>query len=183
VGNSIAVYYVLAVSEASSNLSRFDGVRFGTRAPGASKAGSLEEFYAANRSLFGAEVKRRILLGTFSLSSGYADEYFLRAAKVRALIARDFEAVFQKVDCILSPVAPTTAFRAGEKNSDPLQMYLNDLYTVPANLAGIPAITVPWSWDEEGLPVGIQLMGPAGGDAALIDIGRALEALQLGGVA
>lgn len=183
VANAIAVYYVIAVSEASSNLSRFDGVRFGVRSPGARNSDSLEGFYAENRSLFGPEVKRRILLGTFSLSSGYADEYFLRAARVRALIATDFEKAFEKVDCILSPVAPTAAFRAGDKNSDPLQMYLNDLYTVPANLAGIPAVSVPWSQDGNGLPVGIQLMGASGSDEWLLDIARSLESIRDGGAA
>ena len=181
VTHSIAVYYVLAMAEASSNLSRFDGVRFGTRAATSAGAESLENFYAENRSLFGAEVKRRILLGTFSLSSGYADEYFLRAARVRALIARDFDAAFQNLDCILSPVSATTAFRAGEKSSDPLQMYLNDLYTVPANLAGIPAATLPWSVDSERLPIGMQIMGPRGGDESLIALTRALESLRSGG--
>ena len=179
--HSIAVYYVLAMSEASSNLSRFDGVRFGKRPSSAAGAQSLETFYAENRSLFGAEVKRRILLGTFSLSSGYADEYFLRAAKVRALIAQDFDRAFERLDCILSPVSATTAFRAGEKSLDPLQMYLNDLYTVPANLAGIPALSLPWSTDKDQLPIGMQVMGPRGGDESLLGLALALESLRNGG--
>ncbi len=172
VKHSIAVYYVVAVSEASSNLSRFDGVRYGSRSPHAVSARSLEEFHSVNRSLFGAEVKRRILLGTFSLSSGYSDEYFLRAAKVRALIADDLDSALSSVDCILSPVAPTPAFRAGEKTKDPLEMYLNDLYTVPANLAGIPALSLPWSRDADGLSIGVQLMGRSGADDQLLSIAR-----------
>jgi len=181
ITHSIAVYYVLAMAEASSNLSRFDGVRFGNRAATAAGAESLEKFYAENRSLFGAEVKRRILLGTFSLSSGYADEYFLRAAKVRALIARDFDHAFQNLDCMLSPVSATAAFRAGEKSSAPLQMYLNDLYTVPANLAGIPALSLPWSRDSDLLPIGMQFMGPRGCDEKLLGIARSVEKLRNGG--
>ncbi len=180
VAHSIAVYYVVAVSEASSNLSRFDGVRFGSRPAGSAEANSLEEFHAMNRSLFGPEVKRRILLGTFSLSSGYSDEYFLRAARVRNLIAQDFSDAFQAVDVMISPVAPTTAYRFGEKTTDPLEMYLNDLYTVPANLTGIPALSLPWSHDDQGLPIGVQFMGPVGSDEKLLGIAKAFEVLREG---
>jgi aspartyl-tRNA(Asn)/glutamyl-tRNA(Gln) amidotransferase subunit A len=178
VRHAIAVYYVIAVSEASSNLSRFDGVRYGARTEAGSNASSLEGFHSQNRSLFGPEVKRRILLGTFSLSSGYSDEYFLRAAKVRHLIAQGISDAFSKVDFLLSPVSVSSAFKSGEKTQDPLQMYLNDLYTIPANLAGLPAISLPWTQDADALPVGIQIMAPQGRDESLLDFSQALETIR-----
>jgi aspartyl-tRNA(Asn)/glutamyl-tRNA(Gln) amidotransferase subunit A len=175
VHHSVACYYVIAVAEASSNLSRFDGVRFGSRTDAARSASSLEEFYCENRSLFGREVKRRILLGTFVLSSGYHDAYYGRACQVRELIRQDFSSAFSKVDLIASPVAPTPAFKIGEHSQSPLQMYLNDLYTIPANLAGLPALSVPVEPHSSGLPVGLQLMAASGGEDLLLAVGRTLE--------
>ncbi len=141
---AVATYYVLATAEASSNLARFDGVRYGLRVPGAGARRDLRGMYGATRDAgFGAEVKRRVLLGTFVLSAGYYDAYYLKAQKVRTLIRRDFERAFEEVDVICSPASPTPAFRLGEKADDPLAMYLSDVYTLPASLAGIPAISVP----------------------------------------
>lgn len=175
VVHSIACYYVIAVAEASSNLSRFDGVRFGSRSDLAREAGGLERFYCENRALFGKEVKRRILLGTFTLSAGYQDAYYLKACQVRSLIRRDFERAFQQVDLIASPVAPTTAFKLGAHSQDPLQMYLNDLYTIPANLAGLPAISVPAGKCAQGLPVGLQLMARPWADEFLLETASRVE--------
>lgn len=153
---AVATYYILASSEASSNLARFDGVRYGVRVEGE----NLIDMYQKTRSLgFGDEVKRRIMLGTYSLSSGYYDAYYRKAQKVRTLIKRDFEEAFRQVDVIVSPTAPTTAFRIGEKTDDPLTMYLNDILTIPVNLAGIPAISIPAGFHSNGLPVGLQIMG------------------------
>lgn len=153
----IASYYLVSTAEASSNLARFDGVHYGRRT---ARPTDIIDLYSASRGEFlGAEVKRRIMLGTFVLSSGYYDAYYLKALKVRTLIKLDFEQAFEKVDVIASPVAPTTAFRLGEKSEDPLAMYLADIYTVAANLAGIPAISVPCGFDAAGLPIGLQLMG------------------------
>ena len=156
---SVAVYYVLAISEASSNLARYDGIRFGEVPPNASNTRGLAEYYATVRDQFGPEVKRRILMGTYALSSGVAGVLLRRAAQVRALIARDFAQVFTQVDILAGAVAPTTAFAIGHCAQDPLQMYLNDLFTVGANLAGIPALSVPCGSDEQGLPVGLHLQG------------------------
>jgi len=172
---AIAAYYLIAVSEASSNLSRFDGVRFGVRSPAAEQAGDLATFYKQIRTAFGPEVKRRIILGTFALSSGYYDAYYKRACQVRRLIQRDFTQAFEKVDVIAAPVAPTTAFKQGENSSDPLQMYLNDIYTVPVNLAGLPAISLPCGEDAEKLPIGLQLIGPQFGDERLLALAQAFE--------
>jgi aspartyl-tRNA(Asn)/glutamyl-tRNA(Gln) amidotransferase subunit A len=173
---AVAVYYVVAVSEASSNLARFDGVRYGPRPPAARAAGDLHDFYRKVRALFGPEVKRRIILGTFALSSGYYDAYYRRACQVRRLIKQDFDRVFgEKVDVIAAPVAPTTAYRLGEKAADPLQMYLNDIFTIPANLAGLPALSVPCGEDREKLPVGLHLIGPQFGDEKLLALARAFE--------
>lgn len=153
----IAVYYIIASSEASSNLQRFDGVRYGYRSP---EAESLEELYVMSRSEgFGMEVKRRIMLGTFSLSSGYYDAYFKKAGQVRTLIKQDFENVFADYDLILGPTTPTTAFNLGENMDDPLTMYMNDILTVPVNLAGVPAISIPCGFAENGMPIGLQLIG------------------------
>lgn len=163
---AIACYYIVAIAEASSNLARFDGIHFGRRATGPSE---VVELYSASRAQgFGPEVQRRIMLGTYALSSGYYDAYYLRALKVRTLIKRDFDEAFANVDAIASPVTPTTAFAIGEKSSDPLEMYLADAYTVSANLAGICAVSVPAGFDSNGLPVGMQLMGPHFGEATIL---------------
>lgn len=169
---AVPVYYVVAVSEASSNLARFDGVRFGERAESAK---DLDEFYEKTRSLFGPEVKLRILLGTFALSSGYYDAYYKRACQVRRLIKQDFDEAFQKVNVIVSPTSPVTAFKAGEKSEDPLKMYLSDIFTISANLAGIPAVSMPCGVDSEGLPIGIQFMAPHFKEGRLVSIADSFE--------
>jgi len=154
---SVPAYYVLAPAEASSNLARFDGARYGYRAP---RYDDLRDMYEKTRAQgFGAEVKRRILIGTYVLSHGYYDAYYLQAQKVRRLIAMDFADAFQRCDVIMGPTAPTTAFKLGAKTADPVQMYLNDIYTVPAPLAGIPALSIPCGFGDDNLPVGLQLMG------------------------
>ncbi len=164
----IPVYYVIAPAEASSNLARFDGVRYGHRA---SRYADLADMYQRTRAEgFGAEVKRRILVGTYVLSHGYYDAYYLQAQKVRRLIARDFAAAFESCDVILGPTAPSTAFEIGAKAADPVQMYLNDIFTVTAPLAGVPALSVPCGFDERGLPVGLQLTGNYFGEARLLGI-------------
>jgi aspartyl-tRNA(Asn)/glutamyl-tRNA(Gln) amidotransferase subunit A len=173
--HSVAVYYLIAVSEASSNLARFDGVRFGNRPEACEHAKDLSDFYRQVRQQFGPEVKRRIILGTFALASGYYDAYYKRASQVRRLIRGDFDRAFESVDLIAGPVAPTTAFKIGEKISDPLQMYLNDIFTVPANLAGIPAISIPCGKDQAGLPIGLQLTAPAFGEAVMISAAASFE--------
>lgn len=169
----IACYYLVATAEASSNLARFDGVRYGHRTE---RASDIHEMYALSRGEgFGAEVKRRIMLGTFALSSGYHDAYYLQAQKVRTLIQRDFAAAFEQVDLIASPVAPTTAFPVGEKSDDPLTMYLSDIYTIAANLAGLCAVSVPCGFDRAGLPIGLQLMGPALDEPKLLAAAHAYQ--------
>ena len=151
---AIATYYIVATAEASSNLARYDGVRYGLRVQG----NTLMDMYRKTRERgFGPEVKRRIMLGTYALSSGYYDAYYLRAQKVRALIARDFADAFEKVDAILTPTAPTPAFKLGEKTADPLEMYLADIYTVTGSLAGVPGISVPCGKTATGLPIGMQI--------------------------
>ena len=174
---AVATYYVIAVSEASSNLSRYDGVRFGVRPPEAMRAGSLAEFYKKVRTNFGAEVKRRIILGTFALSSGYYDAYYRKASQVRRLMRTDFENAFTKVDVIVSPVSPTTAFKLGEKSKDPLKMYLTDIFTIPASMAGLPAMSVPIAKDQQGLSIGLHLIAPRFHETALIKAGRIVELL------
>jgi aspartyl-tRNA(Asn)/glutamyl-tRNA(Gln) amidotransferase subunit A len=169
---SVAVYYVVAVSEASSNLARFDGVRYGVRLGGDR---SLAEMYKQTRSLFGEEVKRRIILGTFALSAGYYDAYYKKACQVRRLIGDDFEKAWQHVDLILAPVSPTTAFKLGEKTADPLQMYLNDIFTIPANLAGLPGISVPAGRDAKGLPIGVQFIGKPFAEPELLALAKFVE--------
>jgi aspartyl-tRNA(Asn)/glutamyl-tRNA(Gln) amidotransferase subunit A len=178
--HAIATYYLVATAEASSNLARYDGVRYGYRAPGPH---SLIDLYEATRAKgFGAEVKRRILLGTYALSAGYYDAYYLRAQKVRALIRRDFDQVFAAgVDAVVSPTSPTAAFKLGEKVDDPLAMYLNDIYTVPVNLAGLPGLSLPCGFTRSGLPIGLQLIGRPFEEGALLRLARAAErALGLG---
>jgi aspartyl-tRNA(Asn)/glutamyl-tRNA(Gln) amidotransferase subunit A len=170
--HALSAYYVLAPAEASSNLARFDGVRYGARAPGAEDL--LEMYTRTRHDGFGAEVKRRIMLGTYALSSGYYDAYYGRAQRVRTKIAEDFAAAFNDVDLILTPTAPTVAFELGEKTGDPLAMYLNDFCTVPMSLAGIPAISIPCGLSD-GLPVGLQIVGPAFSENRLLDAAHALE--------
>jgi aspartyl-tRNA(Asn)/glutamyl-tRNA(Gln) amidotransferase subunit A len=154
---ALPVYYLIAPAEASANLARYDGVRYGPREPGEEM---WDIFFETRGARFGPEVKRRIMLGTYALSAGYYDAYYGQAQKVRTLIKRDFEQAFQQVDLIAAPVAPSTAFRIGEHSGDPLSMYLEDVFTLPANLAGVPGITFPVGFDSLGLPVGMQLMGP-----------------------
>ncbi len=176
-GYGVAAYYLILPAEASSNLAKFDSVRFGLRVdvPG----GTVEDVMAATRDAgFGDEVKRRIILGTYALSAGYYDAYYGSAQKVRTLIQRDFDTAFADVDVIATPSAPTTAFKLGEKIADPLQMYLNDVTTIPVNLAGVPGISIPSGLaEEDGLPVGIQFIAPAREDARLYRVGAAAEAL------
>jgi len=162
---ALPVYYLIAPAEASANLARYDGVRFGLREPADAM---LDLFCKTRGSGFGAEVKRRIMLGTYALSAGYYDAYYGQAQKVRTLIQQDFEQAFASVDVIAAPVAPTTAFRLGQHGDDPLSMYLEDVFTLPANLAGVPGLSFPAGFDTRGLPVGIQLMGPHFGEAVLL---------------
>ena len=170
---AVPVYYVLAPAEASSNLSRYDGVRYGHRAK---EYADLLDMYCRTRAEgFGAEVQRRILVGTYVLSHGYYDAYYLKAQKVRRLIARDFSAAFAQCDLILGPTTPTTAFPIGAKIDDPVQMYLNDIFTIPAPLAGLPALSVPCGFDAKGLPVGLQLMGPHFSEALLLGVADAYQ--------
>lgn len=171
---SVAVYYFVAVCEASSNLARFDGIRFGVRPSDiVNDSVDLNSFYEGIRSLFGSEVKRRILLGTFALSSSYAEACYKRACQVRRKIKEDFDQAFKDVDIIVGPVSPTTAFRLGEKLNNPLQLYLNDIFTIPVNLAGLPAMSVPCGEDSEGLPIGLHLVGPLYGEKRLLSLANA----------
>src|SRR5204863_5317894 len=168
---AIAVYYIIATAEASSNLARYDGVRYGFRAEGAP---GLRDMYKRTREEgFGPEVKRRIMLGTYVLSAGYYDAYYLKAQKVRALLRQDFANAFRQCDAILTPTSPTPAFKFGDKVDDPLAMYLNDVYTVTANLAGVPGISVPCGVSSEGLPIGMQLLGPNWSEANLLRLANA----------
>jgi aspartyl-tRNA(Asn)/glutamyl-tRNA(Gln) amidotransferase subunit A len=171
---ALPTYYIVAPAEASSNLARYDGVRYGLRV--APEGGSLADMYAATRAAgFGAEVRRRILIGTYVLSAGYYDAYYLKAQKVRALIARDFAAAFEACDLLLTPTAPTGPFELGAKLEDPLAMYLNDVFTVPASLAGLPAMSVPAGLDARGLPLGLQLIGRPLDEPGVLDAAFALE--------
>ncbi len=170
---AIAAYYVIATAEASSNLARYDGVHYGHRTE--NPADYIEVYSKSRAEGFGKEVKRRIMLGTYALSSGYYDAYYLKALKVRNLIRGDFIDAFKKCDCIMMPVSPTTAFKIGEKIDDPLQMYLSDIYTIAVNLAGVPGISIPCGFDEKGLPIGLQILGPAFGEAKLLRIARIYE--------
>ncbi|MHC4215819.1 MAG: amidase family protein, partial [Planctomycetota bacterium] len=171
---AIAAYYVIATAEASSNLSRYDGVHYGHRT--ANPADYVEVYSKSRAEGFGQEVKRRIMLGTYALSSGYYDAYYLKALKVRNLIRQDFAAAFENCDCMMMPVSPSTAFKIGEKIGDPLTMYLSDVYTIGANLAGIPGISIPCGFDDEGLPIGLQILAPAFGEDKLLRIARMYEA-------
>ncbi len=176
---AMAAYYLILPSEASSNLARYDAMRYGLRVgPDDVPAPSAEQVMAASRDAgFGEEVKRRVILGTYALSSGYYDAYYGQAQKVRTLIARDFAAAFEQADVLVSPTAPTTAFRIGEKMEDPMAMYLNDIATIPANLAGVPGLSLPSGVaDEDGLPCGIQVLAPATQDQRMYAVGAALEA-------
>jgi aspartyl-tRNA(Asn)/glutamyl-tRNA(Gln) amidotransferase subunit A len=177
--HALATYYLILPAEASSNLAKFDAMRYGLRVVPDGPAPSAEDVMRASRDKgFGDEVKRRIILGTYALSSGYYDAYYGQAQKVRTLISRDFAAAFERVDVLLSPTAPTTAFRLGEKLDDPVAMYLNDLATIPANLAGVPGISVPSGLaEEDGLPTGLQVLAPAMADDRVYRVGAALEAM------
>ncbi len=172
---AVPTYYVIATAEASANLARFDGVRYGYRSP---QAHTLAEMYRRSRDQgFGAEVKRRIMLGTYALSAGYYDAYYLKAQKVRTLLARDFAAAFQQVDAIVTPTAPTPAFKLGEKTDDPLAMYLADIYTVTGDLAGVPGISVPCGVTRSGLPIGLQVLGRHFDEGTVLRVAQAVEDL------
>ena len=171
--HALPAYYIISSAEASSNLARFDGIRYGYRSPDYEDITSL---YKNSRSEgFGQEVKRRIMLGTFALSSGYYDAYYKKALQVRTLITRDYSRIFAACDCILSPVAPTTAYKIGEKTATPLEMYLGDIYTVPVNIAGLPGLSMPCAAASDGMPVGMQLIGPAFSEPLLYRVGYAYE--------
>ena len=170
--HAVPAYYLVATAEASSNLARYDGVRYGRRDE---QPGDLRALYGRTRDRgFGPEVKRRIILGTFALSSGYYDAYYLRAQRVRTLIRRDFEAAFESCQVVATPTTPSPAFRLGEKAEDPLQMYLEDIFTVPANLAGVPGLSLP-AGTSAGLPVGLQLLGAPYDEATLLRVGAAYQ--------
>jgi aspartyl-tRNA(Asn)/glutamyl-tRNA(Gln) amidotransferase subunit A len=165
---AVPVYYVLAPAEASSNLSRYDGVRYGYRAP---EYSDLTEMYEKSRAQgFGAEVKRRIMIGTYVLSHGYYDAYYLQAQKIRRLIAQDFEDAFKKCDVIMGPTSPSTAFNLGEKRDDPVQMYLSDIYTIAVNLAGLPGMSIPAGFGSNGRPVGLQIIGNYFAEAQMLNV-------------
>jgi aspartyl-tRNA(Asn)/glutamyl-tRNA(Gln) amidotransferase subunit A len=169
---ALPAYYIIAAAEASSNLARYDGVRFGLRVP----ADTVDAMYEKTRAQgFGAEVRRRILIGTYVLSAGYYDAYYLKAQRVRTLIARDFDTAFQSCDAILTPTAPSAAFAIGEKMNDPVAMYLNDVFTVPSSLAGLPAISVPAGLSADGLPLGLQVIGRAFDEEGMLTVASALE--------
>jgi aspartyl-tRNA(Asn)/glutamyl-tRNA(Gln) amidotransferase subunit A len=169
---ALPAYYIIAPAEASSNLARYDGVRFGLRVEG----DTLDDLYELTRAAgFGAEVRRRVLIGTYVLSAGYYDAYYLKAQRVRTLITRDFVTAFERVDCILTPTAPSAAFAIGEKTEDPIAMYLNDVFTVPANLAGVPAIAVPVGLSGDGLPLGLQIIGRAFDEETVLRVAEVLE--------
>jgi aspartyl-tRNA(Asn)/glutamyl-tRNA(Gln) amidotransferase subunit A len=170
---AIATYYLIATAEASSNLARYDGVHYGHRT---AHPRDIYDLYSSSRSEgFGAEVKRRLMLGTFALSAGYYEAYYGKAARVRRLIKDDFDAAFRRCDVVAGPTAPTPAFRRGEKLNDPLAMYLADIYTIAANLAGIPGLSVPCGFSPAGLPIGLQLLGPLFGEELLLQVARLYE--------
>jgi aspartyl-tRNA(Asn)/glutamyl-tRNA(Gln) amidotransferase subunit A len=172
---AVATYYILANAEASSNLARYDGVRYGVRTP---QAANLLEMYMRTRAEgFGAEVKRRIMLGTYALSAGYYDAYYKKAQQLRTLFRQDFQRAFTQCDALLAPVAPTSAFRLGERLADPLQMYLADVFTIPVNLAGLPALSVPCGFTRQELPIGLQIIAPPFREETLLQVGAAFEAV------
>ena len=173
----IAVYYIICTAEASSNLARYDGVKYGLRVK--DYAGLFEMYAKTREAGFGAEVKRRIILGTYVLSAGYYDAYYLKAQKVRAVMKEEFADVFKKADFLLGPTTPSVAFNLGEKTDDPLEMYLNDIYTVPINLAGVPAVSIPCGKNKEGLPMGLQIIGPQKKDERVLKAAMALENLGI----
>ncbi len=170
---SVAVYYILATAEASSNLARYDGVKYGHRAAGARDL--IDQYRRTRTEGFGPEVRRRIMLGTYALSSGYYDAYYRKAQQVRTLILNDFTAAFREVDILAGPTSPTAAFRIGEKSDDPLQMYLSDIFTISVNLAGVPGLSLPCGFTAAGLPIGLQLIGPAFGEETLLRAGHAYQ--------
>jgi aspartyl-tRNA(Asn)/glutamyl-tRNA(Gln) amidotransferase subunit A len=170
---AIAAYYIIATAECSSNLARYDGIRYGHRSPAATDA--LDIYFKSRAEGFGAEVKRRIILGTYVLSSGYYDAYYLRAQKVRTLIRQDFLDAFKEVDALLTPATPSPPFRRGEKASDPLAMYLSDVYTISLNLAGVPGVSIPCGFTDHGLPIGLQIIGRPFDEAGLLGVARAYE--------
>jgi len=168
----LSAYYLIAPAEASSNLARYDGVRYGLR----KDAPDITAMYGASRAAgFGAEVKRRIMLGTYALSAGYYDAYYGQAQRVRTLIIRDFDAAYELFDVLLAPTAPTTAFALGAKTGDPLTMYLSDVCTIPSNLAGHPAVSLPFGSGDDGMPVGVQVLAPALGEALMLRVAAVLE--------
>jgi aspartyl-tRNA(Asn)/glutamyl-tRNA(Gln) amidotransferase subunit A len=169
---AVAVYYIVATAEASSNLARYDGMRFGHRAGGKDL---LETYMLSREEGFGPEVKRRIMLGTYALSAGYYDAYYLKAQRVRALIKQDFDEVLRRCDAVITPTAPTTAFKIGEKIEDPLQMYLSDIYTISVNLAGLPALSLPCGFDGDGMPIGLQIIGKHFDEATVLRLAYAYE--------
>jgi aspartyl-tRNA(Asn)/glutamyl-tRNA(Gln) amidotransferase subunit A len=171
---ALPAYYIIAPAEASSNLARYDGVRYGLR--DLPEGAGLQDMYAATRAAgFGDEVKRRIMIGTYVLSAGFYDAYFTQASKVRTLIARDFEQAWATCDVLLTPTAPSAAFALGEKSADPIAMYLNDVFTVPSSLAGLPAMSVPGGLDGQGLPLGLQIIGKALDEQSVLNAGLAIE--------
>ena len=177
--HALSAYYVISSAEASSNLARFDGIRYGYRSENAE---TLDDIYKNSRSEgFGPEVQRRIMLGTFALSSGYYDAYYKKALQVRTLVVRDYNKVFEKCDFIISPVAPTTAYKLGEKTDNPLEMYMGDIYSVPINIAGVPSLSLPCGKDGDNMPIGMQLIGKPLGEATLYRAGYAFEADYAGG--
>ncbi len=169
---AVADYYIIAPAEASSNLSRYDGVKYGFRAD---SDGLMDMYFKTRGEGFGAEVKRRILIGAYSLSSGYYDAYYLKAQKVRTLIKQDFDKAFKKFDCLVTPISPTTAFKVGEKINDPMQMYLSDIFTLSANLAGIPGISIPVGKDSKGMPIGMQILCSHFEEKKMLQISRGVE--------
>lgn len=174
IGYSLPTYYLLATAEASANLARYDGVKYGSRVE--ERGASLKDMYRRTRSAgFGREVKQRIMLGTFALSSGYYDAYYGKAVRARAIITRDFERAFEQVDLLVSPTSPTTAFKLGEKQDDPLSMYLQDIYTIALNLVGVPGLSLPCGFDRAGLPIGLQLVAPKLGEGRLLGVARAYQ--------
>ena len=170
--HAVSVYYLIATAEASSNLARFDGIRYGLRVPGK----DLTETYTRTRAEgFGPEVRRRIMLGTYALSAGYYDAFYLKAQRVRTLIRRDYDTAFERCDVVCTPTTPTPAFALGEKTSDPLEMYLADIFTLPPSLAGLPAISTPSGLSAEGLPIGLQLVAPPFAEEALCSVAQSVE--------